>query len=175
MIPLATYTATNAVQMIEKKGADSASYGCANSPFGVVWLVWTSESSISEMFFGENWTPKPHYENRNDVIAQKLSNQIFSPSENKHWNLQVSGTSFQCDVWRALLQIPYGSTVTYSELAKNLGRPKAVRALANAVGANSIAWLIPCHRVIRSDGSLGGYRWGMARKQAMLAWEKNAV
>lgn len=175
MIPLTTYTATSAVQVTEKKNTDAASYGCANSPFGMVWLVWTSENSISEMFFGENWTPKTSYETRNDIMAQKFINLIFSPSENKPWNLQVSGTSFQCDVWRALLQIPYGSTITYSELAKSLGRPKAVRALANAVGANSIAWLIPCHRVIRSDGSLGGYRWGMARKQAMLAWEKSAV
>lgn len=175
MIPLATHTATNAVQMTEKKSTDIASYGCANSPFGMVWLAWTSENSISEMYFGESWTPNTAYENRNDVMAQKLINQIFSPSENKPWNLQVSGTAFQCDVWRALLQIPYGSTMTYAELAKNLGRPKAVRALANAVGANSIAWLIPCHRVIRSDGSLGGYRWGMARKQAMLAWEQNTL
>lgn len=175
MIPLATHTATSPVQITEKNSVDAALYGCANSPFGMMWLAWTSEDSICEIFFGENWESNSTYKARNDVMAQKFTQQIFSQSENKPWNLQVSGTSFQCEVWRAVLQIPYGSTITYSELAKNLGRPKAVRALANAVGANTIGWLIPCHRVIRSDGSLGGYRWGMARKQAMLSWEKNTV
>lgn len=83
----------------------------------------------------------------------------------------VQGTAFQHQVWQALLELPLGSTTTYQAIADAIGRPKAVRAVANAIGANPIAWLIPCHRVIRSDGGLGGYRWGVQRKRAMLAWE----
>ena len=83
----------------------------------------------------------------------------------------IKGTPFQIQVWRALLRVPAGSTVTYGELATALGRPGAARAIGLACGANQIAFLIPCHRVIRETGALGGYRWGLVRKQAMLAWE----
>ena len=72
-----------------------------------------------------------------------------------------------------MLEIPDGRVITYRQLAASVGRPRAVRAVANAVGANPIAWLIPCHRVIRSDGGLGGYRWGVERKRKMLQWEQN--
>lgn len=85
--------------------------------------------------------------------------------------LLVRGTNFQVQVWRALLQIPLGETVSYGELAARLGRPSAARAVGTAVGANAIAFLIPCHRVLAAGGGLGGYRWGPARKRAMLAWE----
>lgn len=84
----------------------------------------------------------------------------------------VRGTNFQLQVWRALLRIPAGNTVSYSELAAQLGRPSAARAVGAAVGANRIGFLIPCHRVLRSGGQLGGYRWGEDRKRAMLAWEQ---
>ena len=83
----------------------------------------------------------------------------------------VRGTNFQVKVWEALLKIPNGSITTYSKIAAFIGMPKAHRAVANAVGANPIAFLIPCHRVIRESGSLGGYRYGLPRKQAILAWE----
>ncbi|MBT3274803.1 MAG: methylated-DNA--[protein]-cysteine S-methyltransferase, partial [Spirochaetales bacterium] len=74
-------------------------------------------------------------------------------------------------VWEALLSIPPGSLHTYSSIAKAIGHPKAARAAANAIGANPVALLIPCHRVIRRSGALGGYRWGIHRKQAIIAWE----
>lgn len=89
--------------------------------------------------------------------------------------LLVQGTRFQIEVWRALLRLPTGRVQTYACLAQTIGRPKATRAVGTAIGANPIAWLIPCHRVIRSDGQLGGYRWGTAKKKACLAYEKRLI
>ncbi len=86
-------------------------------------------------------------------------------------NLHVQGTNFQIKVWEALLAIPARSLVAYEDLAVYIGKPKAVRAVANAVGKNPVPVLIPCHRVIRKMGGLGGYRYGLARKQALLGWE----
>lgn len=83
----------------------------------------------------------------------------------------VRGTNFQVQVWRALLRIPVGFTLSYGELAAELGRPSGARAVGSAVGANRIGFLIPCHRILRAGGALGGYRWGEPRKRAMLAWE----
>jgi AraC family transcriptional regulator of adaptative response/methylated-DNA-[protein]-cysteine methyltransferase len=86
--------------------------------------------------------------------------------------LDVRGTAFQRRVWKALRQIPVGSTASYSELAKRIGLPKAVRAVAGACAANNIAVAIPCHRVVRANGDLSGYRWGVARKRALLKLER---
>lgn len=88
--------------------------------------------------------------------------------------LDLKGTAFQIRVWRFLLSIPDGDVVSYAELADGIGSPAAVRAAASACGANRIAVLIPCHRVLRSDGALGGYRWGLARKRALLDRERRA-
>jgi AraC family transcriptional regulator of adaptative response/methylated-DNA-[protein]-cysteine methyltransferase len=88
--------------------------------------------------------------------------------------LVVRGTNFQIQVWRALLRLPPGARVSYRQVAVGIGRPDAVRAVASAVGANPIAVVIPCHRVLRSDGSPGGYRWGLTRKAAINAWEEAA-
>jgi AraC family transcriptional regulator of adaptative response/methylated-DNA-[protein]-cysteine methyltransferase len=85
--------------------------------------------------------------------------------------LWLKGTNFQVQVWQALLRVPAGSLVSYGELAAELGRGSAARAVGNAVGMNPVAWLIPCHRVIRETGALGGYRWGLDRKRTMLARE----
>jgi AraC family transcriptional regulator of adaptative response/methylated-DNA-[protein]-cysteine methyltransferase len=85
--------------------------------------------------------------------------------------LDVRATSFQWQVWRALQRIPEGATRTYQAVATELGRPTAARAVARACASNRIAVLIPCHRVVRGDGELGGYRWGIARKAALLARE----
>jgi AraC family transcriptional regulator of adaptative response/methylated-DNA-[protein]-cysteine methyltransferase len=87
-------------------------------------------------------------------------------------SLHVAGTNFQIAVWRALLRVPVGSAVSYSQIAAAVGSPRAVRAAGTAIGANPIAFLIPCHRVIRQSGGLGGYRWGVERKQAMQIWER---
>ena len=85
--------------------------------------------------------------------------------------LLLSGAPFQVNVWEALLRIPSGRVTTYSEIARHIGRPRAVRAVGTAVGRNPISWLIPCHRALRRDGALGGYHWGLPVKRAMMAWE----
>jgi AraC family transcriptional regulator of adaptative response/methylated-DNA-[protein]-cysteine methyltransferase len=87
--------------------------------------------------------------------------------------LDVRGTAFQQRVWQALGQIPAGSTASYTEVARRIGSPKAVRAVAHACAANAIAVAIPCHRVVRIDGTLSGYRWGVERKRALLQKESN--
>ncbi len=88
-------------------------------------------------------------------------------------DLAMQGSVFQVEVWSELRRIPVGQTISYQQLAHRVGRPRAVRAVANAVAKNRIAFIVPCHRVIRTDGSIGGYRWGSARKAEMLDWENN--
>jgi AraC family transcriptional regulator of adaptative response/methylated-DNA-[protein]-cysteine methyltransferase len=85
--------------------------------------------------------------------------------------LLVKGTNFQLQVWRALLEVPFGHLISYREVAAQIGHPAAARAVGNAIGANPIACLIPCHRVIRESGTFGRYRWGETRKAAILGWE----
>jgi AraC family transcriptional regulator of adaptative response/methylated-DNA-[protein]-cysteine methyltransferase len=87
-------------------------------------------------------------------------------------SLWVRGSAFQLQVWRALLALPPGQHSSYGAIASQVGRPAAARAVGAAVGANPVAWLIPCHRVLRAGGQLGGYHWGTDRKRAMLAWER---
>ena len=81
------------------------------------------------------------------------------------------GTAFQQSVWQALLAIPTGGTTSYAELGRRLGRPQAARAVGAAVGRNPISFVVPCHRVLRGDGTLGGYHWGLTRKRALIGWE----
>lgn len=85
--------------------------------------------------------------------------------------LYLIGAPFQIKVWEALLSIPSGEVTTYSDIARVIGHPKAVRAVGTAVGRNPISWLIPCHRALRKEGTLGGYHWGLPVKRALLAWE----
>jgi len=87
----------------------------------------------------------------------------------------VRGTNFQVRVWEALLELGARGPLSYGRLAAAIGSPGAARAVGQAVGANPVAWVIPCHRVLRAGGGLGGYRWGIDRKRAMLAWELSQV
>ena len=89
--------------------------------------------------------------------------------------LDLCGTAFQQNVWRALLEIPAGSTATYTDIARRIDAPRAVRAVAQACGANPVAVVVPCHRVIGRDGALSGYRWGVDRKRALLEREAAAA
>jgi O-6-methylguanine DNA methyltransferase len=85
--------------------------------------------------------------------------------------LHLKGTNFQIKVWKALLAIPRAGTTSYGALAAHIDKPRSVRAVANAVAHNPVAYLIPCHRVLRKTGAIGGYRWGVRRKKVLLAWE----
>jgi AraC family transcriptional regulator of adaptative response/methylated-DNA-[protein]-cysteine methyltransferase len=87
-------------------------------------------------------------------------------------NLTTTGTDFQNQVWQAITKIPTGTTATYQQLAQQLGKPKAYRAVANALARNNIAYFIPCHRITRANGSLGGYKWGIEIKSLLLDFEK---
>jgi len=101
-----------------------------------------------------------------------IARRVFDAAGEAPLRVLVKGSPFQVQVWRALLEIPAGTAVTYGGLAKALGHPGAARAVGSACGQNRIGFLIPCHRVIRETGALGGYRWGLPMKRAMLAWEK---
>jgi AraC family transcriptional regulator, regulatory protein of adaptative response / methylated-DNA-[protein]-cysteine methyltransferase len=147
-------------------------------------LVAASDKGISAIFLGDD----PDYLVRylqdrfpkanliggdrafEDVIAKAIG-LVEEPASSLDLPLDVRGTAFQHRVWQALRDIPAGSTATYSEIAERIGMPKAVRAVAGACAANKIAVAIPCHRVVRNDGSLSGYRWGVARKRALIARE----
>lgn len=148
-------------------------------------LVAASEKGVCAIFLGDNA----------DALARELQNRfprtalivgdgkfgrtvakviacIESPAIDFDLPLDVRGTAFQQKVWRALRKIPAGATVSYTEIAQRIGTPKAVRAVAGACGANKIAVLIPCHRVVRHDGDLSGYRWGVKRKRSLLRREQ---
>jgi AraC family transcriptional regulator of adaptative response/methylated-DNA-[protein]-cysteine methyltransferase len=99
---------------------------------------------------------------------------IDAPAKGLDLPLDVAGTDFQKRVWRALTRIPAGATASYAQIARRIDAPKAFRAVAQACGANPIALAIPCHRVVRNDGALSGYRWGVERKRALLAREARA-
>lgn len=111
---------------------------------------------------------------RDDAQGARTAARIWSGSREgaAPMPLLVSGTNFQLSVWRALLALGAKERVTYQDLARAIGASGSERAVGNAVGANPIAWLIPCHHVLRKSGALGGYRWGEERKRAMLAWER---
>lgn len=111
---------------------------------------------------------------RSQEATAPLAERIFSPRGRRNGEalaLHVAGTNFQIQVWQALLCLPPGAATTYGDLAAAIGAPGAARAVGSAVGRNPVAYLIPCHRVIRKTGILGEYRWGAARKKAMLGWE----
>jgi AraC family transcriptional regulator of adaptative response/methylated-DNA-[protein]-cysteine methyltransferase len=103
-----------------------------------------------------------------EELVAKVVGLIETPRLGFDLPLDIRGTAFQQRVWKALQQIPVGSTASYADIAKLIGMPKAVRAVAQACGANALAVAIPCHRVVRSDGSLSGYRWGVDRKRTLL-------
>jgi AraC family transcriptional regulator of adaptative response/methylated-DNA-[protein]-cysteine methyltransferase len=104
-------------------------------------------------------------------VHKKVVEFVEAPSAALDVRLDAHGTDFQRRVWRALREIPAGATASYLDIANRIGSPKSVRAVAQACAANPIAVVIPCHRVVRTDGGLSGYRWGVERKRALLARE----
>jgi len=107
-----------------------------------------------------------------NVWVRAIVNHLNGRQPHLDLPLDVRATAFQRRVWQELRAIPYGSTRSYSDIARALGQPTAVRAVARACAANPVSLVIPCHRVVRADGGLGGYRWGLQRKQALLDREK---
>jgi len=147
-------------------------------------LVAASNKGITAIFLGDD--PESLIRNLQDrfpnanlvggdrtfeTIVANIVGLVEAPGNGLDLPLDIRGTAFQHRVWQALREIPPGSTATYSEIAEQIGMPKAVRAVASACAANKIAVAIPCHRVVRNDGSLSGYRWGVERKRALLERE----
>ena len=160
----------------------SLRHGFAGSPFGRIHVA-TSDRGIVYLAFVDGSEERalaelrrrwPHAEYaRDDAAAARIARQIFIQREGRIVLAPV-GTNFQVKVWQALLDLGSRGPTNYGALAEAIGSPGASRAVGQAVGANPVAWLIPCHRVLRRDGALGGYHWGVERKRAILAWEHAA-
>lgn len=160
-------------------------YSFAGSPFGNI-LVAATTTGICHMAFTEDDTtalqtlknkfPNAHYQQMVDLIQQHAL-YIFTHDWSKlnQIKLHLKGTPFQLKVWETLLKIPIGGLSTYGTIAKQINMPGASRAVGTAIGSNPVAFLIPCHRVIQSSGSFGGYMWGVTRKTAMIGWEAARV
>ncbi|GGH80848.1 AraC family transcriptional regulator of adaptative response/methylated-DNA-[protein]-cysteine methyltransferase [Filimonas zeae] len=156
-------------------------YSFAESPFGHIIVASTSKGICYLAFATEQLAafmelqkhfPNAQYQQMTDLHQQ---NALFIFTQD--WSrlseikLHLKGTPFQLKVWEALLKIPMGNLTTYAALAHSLNHPRASRAVGTAIGDNPVAFLIPCHRVIRTNGGLGGYHWGFTRKTAIIGWE----
>jgi AraC family transcriptional regulator, regulatory protein of adaptative response / methylated-DNA-[protein]-cysteine methyltransferase len=158
-------------------------FGTAQSPFGPVLIVRSGRGIAFLAFADEDGSFDGFEEFRaawrdaaweqDDAGAEQVAETIWraAPRAGRKLTLWVHGSNFQLQVWRALLAAGQDRTLSYAALAESIGRKSACRAVGTAVGANPVAWLIPCHHVLRANGALGGYRWGIERKRAMLAWE----
>jgi AraC family transcriptional regulator of adaptative response/methylated-DNA-[protein]-cysteine methyltransferase len=158
-------------------------HGMAASPFGRARIARSSRGISFLGFadkaghvagwseFQQSWSRASWREDHRS--AGRVARLIWgsTPGNGHGLRLWVHGSNFQVQVWQALLRLARDATVDYSGIAQQIGRPTAARAVGGAVGANPVAWLIPCHHVLRANGALGGYRWGVERKRAMLAWE----
>jgi AraC family transcriptional regulator, regulatory protein of adaptative response / methylated-DNA-[protein]-cysteine methyltransferase len=158
-------------------------YGFSETPFGRA-LVATTARGVCHLAFVEAGKEKSAVRDlkdqwpdasleQDDGHALSIAKQIWNPEANGDTALKVNvgGTNFQLKVWQALLNLGGRGRTTYTAIADSIGHPAGTRAVGNAVGANSVGWLIPCHNVLRKDGRLGGYHWGEDRKRAMLAWK----
>jgi AraC family transcriptional regulator, regulatory protein of adaptative response / methylated-DNA-[protein]-cysteine methyltransferase len=156
-------------------------YGVQESPFGECLIAMTARGicnlrflddtcSDVEQFLSLEWSKAEIV--RDPQATKEICDRIFAPTTtNQPLVLFVKGTNFQIQVWRGLLRVPFGGLTTYQSLAKAIGRPTSARAVGNALGNNPVGYLIPCHRVIRASGELGGFRWGLERKKVLLGWE----
>ena len=171
-------------------------YGVHETPFGlcligvtergICWLsfVTTDEDPKLELeMMKEHWNNSIFHQDQNltkDFIQQIFSHEGMNLPAGKaeaqsKLHVFVKGTNFQIKVWEALLKIPMGGVTTYQGVAERIQNPKAMQAVGSAVGSNHIAYLIPCHRVIRKDGIFGEYRWNSTRKKSMIGWEMAKV
>jgi len=158
-------------------------YAVHTTPFGSVFIAVTSKGICKLSFLNQNDTEAHLDELKNKwPYAQmheshektfEIIGSIFDRDVTltRPLSLHVSGTNFQISVWKALLEIPPGTVTSYTQIATEIGKPRTARAVGTAIGANPVAFIIPCHRVIQRSGKLGGYHWGETRMHAIHAWE----
>ena len=178
-----TYEAMTPAQYRAQAAGLVIRYGFHATPFGECLLSLTdrgicgltfqpaSERAAALAHLAETWPGATLQANEAETAA--VISQLFAPPAAARPPITVllKGTNFQIKVWEALLRLPAGACVSYKSIAAAIGQPGASQAVGNALGANAIGYLIPCHRVIQEHGGPGGYRWGKARKQALLGWE----
>ncbi|MGI6232237.1 MAG: methylated-DNA--[protein]-cysteine S-methyltransferase [Prevotella sp.] len=143
----------------------------ARSPLGyrdIQFLTYYRTEVIHEL--GTRWGVYTPTE-RDDKVAQFVK-EVFFDRQNHPFILDLRGTEFQKQVWREVRMVPFGETATYQEIANRIGHPEEVRAVASAILQNPLALLIPCHRIVRNDGSVGEYHWGTDLKKKLIEWEK---
>lgn len=162
-------------------------YGFHSTPFGEALLALTERGICALSFVDEGgreralasvereWSGAELTEDADGTRAAMASVFASGSGSGPAIGVDVKGTSFQRRVWEALRSVPRGSVATYEDIARRIGRPGAARAVGSAIGRNPVALVIPCHRVIRKTGSLGGYRWGLERKSRILSWEKRGA
>lgn len=147
----------------------------ASTEKGVCYIAFENDQLKALSDLKQKFLKADFIEMKDDLQKNALS--IF----NEDWGdletikLHLKGTDFQLKVWESLLRIPMGKLSTYGNLAKDIGNPKASRAVGTAIGSNPVAFLIPCHRVIKSSGRIGGYMWGSERKQLIIGWESAKI
>lgn len=156
-------------------------YGFQPTPFGMCMAALTERGLCALSFHDESSAEaetedlKIRWQNarliRNDGAVEETVRRIFKPEKGEEIRVFMKGTNFQIKVWTAVLRLPYGVFTSYGDLAGTIGSPAASRAVGTALGQNRIGYIIPCHRVLRETGAVTGYRWGSARKKAMIAME----
>jgi AraC family transcriptional regulator, regulatory protein of adaptative response / methylated-DNA-[protein]-cysteine methyltransferase len=161
-------------------------YGFHPTPFGMALIGVTERGICWLSFLSSDEDPRQPLEemktywgnsifHEDTQLTASFIDKIFAQKLTDKLHLLVKGTNFQVKVWEALLRIPSGDVTTYQEIARSINNPKAVQAVGSAVGSNHIAYLIPCHRVIRKDGILGEYRWSSSRKKTMIGREMATI
>lgn len=164
-------------------------YCCADSEAGKMLIATSSKGIVAMAFLGEKTEPQAladlrinlgevKFERDDKALAPavRAARNFISTSDaaRKEAVLDLRGTDFQKRVWKELLRIPRGTQLTYSEVARRIGHPSAVRAVASAIGDNPVSLFVPCHRVLRKDGMLGGYRWGLDVKRTLIESESQS-
>jgi len=181
MITLETWRVTAMKSVVRKNTA--IDYAVGRCSLGAI-LVAASEKGVCAILLGDQAAPLVQNlqerfpasqlvvgDGQLDHLVAKVIKFVEAPTVGLDIPLDTRGTAFQQRVWLALQAIPAGSTASYTDIASRIGAPKSARAVAQACAANAIAVAIPCHRVVRNDGALSGYRWGVERKRALLARE----
>ncbi|MET0748728.1 MAG: bifunctional helix-turn-helix domain-containing protein/methylated-DNA--[protein]-cysteine S-methyltransferase, partial [Rhizobium sp.] len=179
-----THEAMSPGEWKAKGGGLTIRYGFHPSPFGMA-LVMITDRGLAGLAFSDTgdevacledmtcrWPNAAFVEDAEDTAT--FARRIFEPgqwSSDQPLRVVLIGTDFQVRVWESLLKIPFGRAVTYSDIARDIGQPTAMRAVGAAIGRNPISFVVPCHRALGKSGALTGYHWGLTRKRAMLGWE----